>query len=215
MGSVGPTGATGDIGPAGPTGAAGDTGPTGATGATGNTGPTGPTGATGDTGQMGPTGITGSTGPTGPTGTAGDTGPTGSTGATGPTGSTGATGPTGSGGGILMAKSPVLSGSTFPSYAPVSGIQGLQATENIAQEVIPSSCTLSDLTAKASGALSITATLRVNGASTGYSCSFGGTSNCTTSGTPVALSAGDLIDWEFSGSAPVGTVQAYISATCK
>ena len=45
---IGPTGATGDIGPTGPTGATGDIGPTGPTGATGDIGPTGPTGATGD-----------------------------------------------------------------------------------------------------------------------------------------------------------------------
>jgi len=64
-GPVGPTGATGSIGPTGPVG------PTGATGSIGPTGPVGPTGATGSigpTGPVGPTGATGSIGPTGATG---------------------------------------------------------------------------------------------------------------------------------------------------
>lgn len=234
IGPTGPAGATGNIGPTGPagatgsigaTGAAGSTGPTGTTGATGNAGPAGstgatgavgPTGPTGASGSVGPTGATGSIGPAGATGDTGSTGPTGATGNTGSAGATGATGPTGPGGGILMAKSPLLSGTSFPSYAPVSGIQGLQILETIAQEVIPNDCTLSHLTAKASGAVSITVTLRVNSTDAGYSCTISGSSSCgVPAGSPVILAAGDLIDWQITGSAPGATTQVYISATCQ
>lgn len=68
---IGPTGATG---PMGPYGRPGDTGPEGPTGRDGSTGPTGPKGNKGDTGPVGPTGrigirgLQGETGPTGPKG---------------------------------------------------------------------------------------------------------------------------------------------------
>jgi hypothetical protein len=95
---VGPTGATGAIGPQGAngaTGAAGTAGATGAAGSTGAAGPIGPTGAAGAAGPAGPTGANGATGSIGPQGPIGNTGGQGATGPTGPTGATGSTGPAG------------------------------------------------------------------------------------------------------------------------
>ncbi len=91
-GSVGPTGATGPIGPIGVTGADGATGPTGADGADGATGAAGTDGATGATGPAGADGAIGATGPTGATGADGADGATGVAGADGATGATGAQG---------------------------------------------------------------------------------------------------------------------------
>ncbi len=101
QGVTGPTGGPGSQGPTGPTGDAGAPGPTGPTGGNGLNGSTGPTGPTGDPGTPGPTGPTGNdglngaAGPTGPTGDPGMTGPTGPTGNDGLDGATGSTGPTG------------------------------------------------------------------------------------------------------------------------
>lgn len=143
---VGPTGATGFLGPTGfsftgPTGNTGApgqatftgaTGPSGVTGATGtpgsatNTGATGPTGAQGNVGPQGAQGL-GITGPTGNTGPLG-TGPTGNTGPVGAASTvTGPTGPAGSGGGgggaapYDTVTAPVFSAFTFNNQGGASG----------------------------------------------------------------------------------------------
>jgi hypothetical protein len=214
----------------------------GLAGATGATGPAGGIGPTGPTGGVGPTGPSGSVGPTGAAGTNGingTNGATGNTGATGPTGANGQGVPTGGTSSqvltkntsadfdalwqnpavntMFLAKSTLLTSSTFTSYAPMSGIQSLTTTENTTQEVMPIGCTLSSLTAKSSSVLSsITVTLRKNSAGAGYSCTFSSSNSCAApSGTPVTLVAGDLVDWALTGTAPGATTQIFISAVCK
>lgn len=95
IGTVGPTGPPGGMGPAGTNGLDGATGPTGDPGPQGATGTTGLNGATGPTGDPGPQGATGSIGATGPQGITGPNGPQGPTGADGIDGATGPMGPTG------------------------------------------------------------------------------------------------------------------------
>lgn len=79
-GDVGPQGAKGDVGPAGP---AGPQGPAGAAGVAGPAGPAGPAGAQGAAGVAGPAGPVG---PQGPQGLKGDRGPEGPQGPQGPPG---------------------------------------------------------------------------------------------------------------------------------
>jgi hypothetical protein len=222
VGSAGPagaTGATGFAGPAGPTGPVGSAGPAGATGATGFAGPAGPTGATGFAGPAGPTGPVGSAGPAGATGATGaastvpgPTGPVGPTGVgvSGPAGPTGATGPAGANAQGSFYSSFLVSGTTVGgTQFNTPGFSGVQATAT-RPILVPVSCTADslrgftpDTTGSTSGSISFT--LNVNGSDTGVACILvPGVNAICTSGSSVALSAGDrlLVKISASGSVP-------------
>ncbi|HEY3439099.1 MAG TPA: DNRLRE domain-containing protein [Paludibaculum sp.] len=222
-GVAGPTGPTGPTGVAGPAGATGPTGAAstipGPTGPVGNAGPAGPTGATGFAGPAGPTGPVGSAGPAGATGATGaastvpgPTGPVGPTGVgvSGPAGPTGATGPAGANAQGSFYSSFLVSGTTVGgTQFNTPGFSGVQATAT-RPILVPVSCTADslrgftpDTTGSTSGSISFT--LNVNGSDTGVACILvPGVNAICTSGSSVALSAGDrlLVKISASGSVP-------------
>jgi hypothetical protein len=117
-----------------------------------------------------------------------------------------------SGGAFFMSKFPLSSVNTF---ALVMGSTVTNATENIVQMLIPKACTIGNLRGASSAAMTnVVVTLSVNGSPSSYSCTFSSSSSCTGSGTAPTLSAGNLVSWAITGTAPSVT-QVYISATCQ
>jgi hypothetical protein len=118
-----------------------------------------------------------------------------------------------SGGGTFFMSKVALS--TVDVFALVMGSSSTQSTESFVQLLIPKACTMGNLRAASSASLSnIVVTLSVNGSLSSYSCTFSSSSSCTGSGTAPSLSAGNLVSWKITGTAP-STTQVYISATCQ
>jgi hypothetical protein len=210
-GEPGPAGANGPAGPVGPAGANGPAGAPGAAGATGATGAAGANGTNGSDGPTGPTGATGATGSTGPTGLGGPTGATGPTGPTGATGTTGATGNTGPRGPAIFTARANLYGGVTPGtkFAGVATISTASPTEADAETLSPAASmtaqNLSVRTTAAPGAgVSVTVTLRVEGADTTLSCTVTGTATtCSNTSATVAVAAGSRLAFEISSADPV------------
>jgi len=190
------TGRVGDCPPPAP----GIPGPTGPTGPMGAVGPTGPTGAASTV--PGPTGPMGAVGPTGPTGAAstvpGPTGPTGPMGAVGPTGPTGATGAS-SAAAVFVAAHPLSS--VLPRFYAVVGDTS-RASDNNSEVPMGLSCTFNNLRVHPTAAASFTVTLQVNAINSALACTVSGAADCTSS-APVAVVAGDRVQFSVTGSTPV------------
>ncbi len=228
-GPTGPTGITGPTGPTGPTGATGPTGPTGVTGATGADGVTGPTGATGATGAdgatgpTGPTGVTGATGATGaqgPAGAVGATGAQGPTGVAGPIGATGATGPsvTSTAMSALNTTGQAITVILAGTDVPLPSNQNLDGfTANAANTVftVPDTGTyLVSYRVNLTEDLPLTSRIRRNDATLPGSTFSPAASVGSYAATLIAaLSAGDTLELQLSGSAGTAVLQGGTGAS--
>jgi hypothetical protein len=163
-------------------------------------------------GAPGATGATGSTGNTGPVGPAGPSGPPGGPGPVGPTG------PAGSPGFTFLANllNPTTDG---PYYVSPIG-QGAIPSETQpggGDVYVPASCTVQSLLVRgeqtnypneiAPTADSTTFTVRYNGVATTMNCTvnnsgtaFGDSATCTDTSDSFAVTAGGLIEFEYSQS---------------
>ena len=158
--------------------------------------------APGIPGPTGPTGPMGAVGPTGPTGAAstvpGPTGPTGPMGAVGPTGPTGATGAS-SAAAVFVAAHPLSS--VLPRFYAVVGDTS-RASDNNSEVPMGLSCTFNNLRVHPTAAASFTVTLQVNAINSALACTVSGAADCTSS-APVAVVAGDRVQFSVTGSTPV------------